>query len=395
VVYPYKSRVLERLGLRSWINASNWSTTLGGTWLAQEVLDAMDEVAKTFVPMDELLDTAGRRVAELCHVDAAHVTCGAAAGIELSVAACMTGKDTRLQLQLPHTAGMRNEVVMPRGHANHYTPNWYASGARIVEYGWSGYLRLRGNEIDDAITERTCCLGYVHSYHCTPRGEIPIDDVVRVAHRHELPVVVDTASMLPPVSNLHRFADAGVDISIFSGGKGIRGPNDTGLILGKGERGKELIEAIRMFSCPHGGWGRALKVSKEQIVGLVTALEIFVREGDAWYDQQMATCRYLVDVLSGIPNVSVHIIPNDATYHEHPVYPHVPRVVVEWDAGTLGLSPADVDTAMAAEDPPIVLRRGIYSNIYRNKAWRLIDTYYLREGEEQIVAERLRRVLTR
>ncbi len=393
--YQYRSRTLERLGIRSWINASNWSTTLGGTWLSQEVIDAMEEVSKTFVRMDELLNRVGERIAQLCQVDAAHVTTGAAGGIELAVAASMTGKDTAKIRRLPDTTGIKNEVVMHRGHSTFYDPQWTAAGARLVHYGTGGYLRFSEQELEDLITDQTCCLGYVYSYHDTPRGFIPIENVVQVAKKHGLPVIVDTASILPPVANLHKFADAGAEISIFSGGKGIRGPNDTGLILAKGEKGKEIIEAIKLFASPHGGWGRGLKVSKEQIVGLLVALETFVKEGDSWYDNQMHMAKYMVEQLSDIKGFEVDIIPNDEKLREHPVSPHVPRVRIQWNATDQKLTPEQVDKAMAEEDPPVVLRAGIYFDPFTDRASRLIDTYYLREGEEKIVAERLRRTLLR
>jgi len=391
--YRYESRTLTRLGVRSWINASNWSTTLGGTWLSQEVNDAMEEVSKTFVRMNELIDKTGERIAELCKVDAAFVSTGAAGGIELSVAASMTGKDTAKIRRLPDTTGMKNEVVMHKGHSTFYDPQWTAPGAKLIYYGTAGYLRFSQQELEDAITEQTCCLGYVNSYHTTPRGFIPIEDVVRVARKHELPVIVDTASILPPVANLHRFADAGADISIFSGGKGIRGPNDTGLILAKGKRGVELIEALKLFASPNGGWGRGLKVSKEQIVGLLVALEIFVREGDTWYEKQMQKAKYIAEQLKNIGGFEVDIIPNDEALHEHPVSPHVPRVRVQWNPVERKLTSEQVDAAMAEEEPPVVLRTGIYFDPLTNKASRLIDTYYLRDGEEEIVAGRLRRIL--
>ncbi|MEM2922679.1 MAG: hypothetical protein QXF26_10250, partial [Candidatus Bathyarchaeia archaeon] len=179
--YPYKSQILTRLGVRSWINACNWSTTLGGTWLPKEVNDAMEEVSKTFVKMEELIDKAGSRIAELCQVDAAFVTTGAAGGIELSVAASMTGKNTAKIRRLPDTTGMKNEVVMHRGHSTFYDPQWTAPGAKLIYYGAAGYLRFSQQELEDAITDQTCCLAYVNSYHTTPRGTIPIEGVVKVA----------------------------------------------------------------------------------------------------------------------------------------------------------------------------------------------------------------------
>lgn len=126
--YPYKSKVLERLGVRFWVNANNWSTVIGGTWITDKVLEAMNEVAKTFVDMFELIAKADERVAKLCRVEDAHITTGAGAAIELAVAGCMRGEDDGKWGRLPYTEGMKNEVVMPRGHYTIYTPQWTASG---------------------------------------------------------------------------------------------------------------------------------------------------------------------------------------------------------------------------------------------------------------------------
>ena len=132
----------------------------------------------------------------------------------------------------------------------------------------------------------------------------------------------------------------------------------------------------------------------EQIVGLVTALEIFLHEGNALYEQQMEIARYLLKTLEDIAHVDVHIIPNDETFHEHPVVPRVPRVLIQWDPINAGLTAEMLDQVMASEDPPVLLKERHYENYYTNKAWRIIDTYFLDEGEAQIVAQRLKRILT-
>lgn len=392
MAYPYRSRILDKLGVRSWINASNWSTIVGGTWIDDRVLAAMNEVAKTFVDMHELLAKADERISKLCQVDEAHITTGAAAGIALSVAGCMAGSDRGKWMRFPNTDGLKNEVVMARGHYIGYTQQWTSAGAKLIGYGQAGTLGSCKHEIESAITDRTCCLSYTVSYSTVPRGIIPLEEVIEAGKKHGIPVVVDCASVLPPVSNLHKFTDIGADIAIFSGGKAIQGPNNTGMILGN-NKGVKIIKAVRANSFPNHGWGRQYKVSKEQIVGLVVALEIFVNEGETLYGKQMKVAEYIKRELDGIPNVRVVIIPNDETFHEHPVMAHVPRVLVEWDAKRLGLSANEVDEAMAQDDPPIFLRKIIYSNYYSNMAWRLIDTFFLRPGEERLVAERMRRIL--
>lgn len=388
--YPYRSKVLDRLGVRSWINARNWSTVIGGTWIDDRVLEAMNEVAKTFVDMHELFAKADVRVAELCEVEDAHITTGTGAALELAVAGCMAGDDYGKWMKLPDTEGMRNEVLMPRGHVIAYTPQWTAPGARTVEYGQAGHLRSFRRELESKISERTCCLAYTVSYNTVPRGRVPIEDLIELGEEHDIPVVIDAASDLPPVANLHKFTDMGADIVCFSGGKAIKAPNNTGIMVGSG-RGAEIIDNVRDYTFPHSGWGRGHKISKEQIVGLVVALEIFVEEGDGLYDEQYAAAEYLVEELRGIPGLEVEIIPNDETYHEHPVMPHVPRVLMQWDAKKMGMTAEALDEAVARDDPPIFLRNVHYYNYYTDRDWRLIDTFYLRPPEKVVVAERIRR----
>ena len=391
VEYEYKSKFLEDLGVRSWINARNWTSTIGSTWIDERVLNVMNDVAKTFVDMCELLAKADERVAKLCGVDDTHITIGAGAAIELAVAGCMTGNDFTKWDALPDTSCMRNEVVFPRAHYTAYAPQWRASGAKLVEYGQAGILKSYKKELTSKINERTCCLSYTVSYNITGRGAFPLESVVDAGEKHDLPVVVDAASMLPPVANLHKFTDMGADIVCFSGGKGLRAPASTGMMLGNG-RGVEIIQAIRDHSYPHDGWGRGHKMSKEQIAGFVKALELFIEEGDSQYYKQMKMAERLVRELSEIPCLEVSIIPNDKVVFEHPVVPHVPRVLMKWDSTEVGLDAVELDRAMAFEDPPVYLKERHYSDYTSSKAWRIIDTYFLRPGEEKIISERIKKI---
>lgn len=394
MAYPYTSKVLERLGVRSWLNARNWSSVIGGCWIDDEVLQAMNEVAKTFVDMHELFARADGRVAELCRADDAHIVPGAGAGIELSVAGCMAGSDLSKWMRLPDTTGMKNEVLFPRSHHHAYTPQWTVPGARLVEYGQAGILQSCVPEIEAGITEKTCCLAYTVSYNNSPRGKIPLEEVIAIGKRHDIPVVIDAASMLPPVSNLWKFLEMGSDLVIFSGGKAIQAPSSTGIILGNG-RGAEIIASIRDHTYPHGGWGRGHKISKEQVVGLVVALERFLVRGDTLYANQLMFAEFMAKGLRDIPGLDVRIIPNDETYHEHPDAPHVPRVLFTWDAAEIGMTGEDLDEVLVTEDPPIYLKERHYHEYYTNREWRIIETYFLRPGEEAILVDRIRRALNR
>jgi L-seryl-tRNA(Ser) seleniumtransferase len=354
--YSHRSKILENFGVKSWINACNWSTTLGGTHLSEKVMAAMNEVGNTFVKMDELLMACTEKIAKLAKADVAWITSGAAAATTIAVAACIAGKDRVKQAKLPFTDGMKNEVVIQRHMVTHYSPQITAAGGKIVEYGWGNPRIIPLQMLEDAINNNTCCLAHIHSYHCSPRAWLPFEDVAKVAKEHDLPSWVDSASILPPVSNLWMFGKAGISISIFSGGKGIRGPNDTGILLGHGDKGKHIIESIRMFHSPNVGFARGFKVSKEQIIGLTVAFEEFVENGDSWYKDQLEIAKYIEDNLGSIKKLDVKIIPNDGKLNEHPVMAKVPRVLLEWDKDELRCTSNDIEEFMAAENPPIALR---------------------------------------
>lgn len=391
--YPYKSKTLENLGVRSWINASNWSTTYGGNWIDDRVLESMNEVAKTFVDMQELMVRAGERISELCKVDAAYVTCGAAAAIELAVAACIAKRDIKVWKALPKIDEFKNEVTLPLGHHISYQAQWKACGSNVVGYGSTDSLdKITLAEIESAVSLKTSCMGYVESYNVMPRGVLPLTDVVKVARKHDLPVIVDAAGMLPPTNNLQKYLDLGADIVIFSGGKGIKGPNNTGMLLGQGLKGKEIINALLEYSFPNYGWARSHKVSKEQVVGLLTALEIFIEEADDYYKKQMDIANKIASELSKVPFLKTCVIPNDEIFREHPVMPRVPRVKIEWDLKNINLTSSELDEAIAENDPPIILRGIHYYSYYTNNPWRLIDTYFLRDGEEDVIIDRVKKL---
>lgn len=399
--YPYRSKFFDKLGVRSWINASNWSTSLGGTYLDPEVVMAMRDVSQSFVDMHELIKKAGERVAELCKADAALITTGAAAGIYLATAACIAGTDQAKWDRLPHTDGMRNEVIMHRGHVCGYESQYTTAGAQLVLVDQSLHRSETLSDVyEQAINERTASIACVHSYNIATKKMLPFEEVVKLAKIHGIRTQLDAAALVPPVANLHKYTDMGFNLVVLSGGKGIRGPQNTGIILGSGEKGRELINAIRRNTSPNHGIGRPLKVSKEAIAGLVTALERFTAKGreEEEYQQQMGKAEYLVLELHDIPHVDVTIIPNDDIHFEHPMQPHVPRVQLTIDTNALGLTLSDIHKAMATETPPIKLRPefAYYDHsAFTSHSILLIDTYFLRDGEETLVAKRLRRTLTR
>jgi len=258
------------LGVRPLINAATSWTTIGGTLMAPEVLDAMHAAAQAYVDMHELQERAGAEIARLTNNEAAYVTCGAAAGIALGVLAARTRGDLVSIGRLLDSSELPDEVVMHTAHRVPYDHAVRLAGGRVRAVG--NVLHTFEHELEAAFGPRSAAVLYVVGGFVAP-GALPLETVVRVAHAHEVPVIVDAAGQLPPVANLWRFTkDLGADMAVFSGGKELCGPQASGLVVGT----RQWIEAVRANGSPHQRLARAMKVGKEEIMGLVTAVGRFV-----------------------------------------------------------------------------------------------------------------------
>ena len=294
--------IYDDLGVRTIINAKGPSTRVSGGFLTPEVSRAMAEAATHCVDMAELQAGASRIIADVTGAEAGIVTSGAAAGLLLGTAACIAGLDPGRMARLPDTTGMKNEVVMVRSQRNFYDHAVRATGVRIVEVGLpdrvagAGVRDAEGWEIADAINPSTAAVLYVASGSARPA----LDEVVRVAHGRNVPVLVDAAAQLPPAANLKRFIAAGADLVAYSGGKAIGGPQGSGILCGRRDLimsailqnldldiewnqwapPPSLIDKDLLVGIPPHGIGRTCKVGKETIVGLLVALKRFVAESD-------------------------------------------------------------------------------------------------------------------
>ncbi|MBK35653.1 MAG: L-seryl-tRNA selenium transferase [Gemmatimonadetes bacterium] len=294
--------IYETLGVETIVNAAGPVTRLSGALMDPEVTAAMAEAAGHCVDIAELQAAAGRYIAEVTGAEAGYVTSGASAGLLLGVAACVTGLDPGAMNRLPDTAGLPSEVIMPRSHRNFYDHAIRSVGVKLIEVGipdrfsGAGVRDTEAWEIGDAITERTAAIAYVANARSRP----PLEEVVKVAHDRDVPVIVDAAGQLPPASNLKRFIAQGADLVCFSGGKVVGGPQGSGIACGR----RDLIAAMALQhldldvhyelwdppaewidkkdvpGAPHHGIGRPCKVGKEAIVGLLTALRRFVAVSD-------------------------------------------------------------------------------------------------------------------
>jgi len=340
-----KQDTYERLGVRKLINAEGTVTALGGCRMEPEVTLAMAEAARHFVDMHELLAKSGDHVAQLLGVEATLIAAGAAAGLVLATAACVAGNDPAKAQRLPDTRGMPNRVALHRCHRNGYDQALRQAGVELVEFGWIKETYLW--QLEAAIDEGTAAVAYFVEF--SERGSLPLETVIQIAHSRGLPVIVDAAAELPPVHNLRRFTDLGADLVVFSGGKEIKGPQSSGLILGR----RDLIAACALHASPNYSIGRSMKVGKEEIVGLVVALERYLAQdreaSDARWEAQVA---YLIDRLGGVPGVSAQRV--------YPVGPGrrpgtIPRAVIQWDAAALGLTVQQAVHRLYVGDPPIAV----------------------------------------
>jgi L-seryl-tRNA(Ser) seleniumtransferase len=358
--------IYSRLGVRTVINGQGTWTTLGGSLMPPEVVRAMAEAAGWFVSIPELQDRVGARIADLLGIPAAMVTAGAASAIAVAAAGCMTLDHPEALARLPETDGLRNEVVIQVAHESGYEPQVVSTGARLV------WVETRA-DLDRAINPRTAMLSY--SNRNTALGRIGREEWLRVARERGVPTLLDAAADVPPVARLSGYVREGFDLVAFSGGKALRGPQASGLLLGR----PDLIAASRAALSPNLGIGRAMKVGKEEIVGLLAAVERYLRldhdaEWRAWEARADATIARLV----GIPGMSARRdVPEIAN--------HAPAVVLEWDRREPAITAEEVVRRLWDGDPRIaVLAEGAHA--------LRISTWTLRDDEVPVVADRIRQI---
>jgi D-glucosaminate-6-phosphate ammonia-lyase len=366
--------IYESLGVRRVINADARLTRLGGSLMPAPVLKAMDEAAGSYVDMYALQRQVGRRLAALTHNEAAYVCTGASAGLFLATLACMVGADYGALARWPD--GLKHEVVVHCAHRIPYDPAVRLAGARLVEVG--NALQTFPWELEAAIGERTAAVLYIAGAHLS-RGALALGETVAIAHARGVPVIVDAAAQLPPPENLWYFTrDQGVDLAIFSGGKDLCGPQASGIIVGRAD----LIEACAANGSPNQFLGRPMKVGKEEMVGLLAAVEWYLGQDHAarmaGYE---AIVRFWIESVADLPGVAAQRdFPNEAGRP-------LPRLLMTFDPAVCGLSGADVRRSLWEHDLPIAVAPAGTAGIYLTP-----DT--LEPGEEEIVAERLRHLLT-
>jgi L-seryl-tRNA(Ser) seleniumtransferase len=368
--------IYEQFGLTPIINASGAVTRLGGAPMPDAVLNAFTEAAGECVPLDHLQSKACEVISGVTGTESGLATAGAAASLTLGAAAILTGLDLGRMERLPQTDGIPNEFVIAREQRNGYDHAVRASGAKLVEVGMNeivsnaGVRRTEAWEYQAAFGPNTAAVLYVYGADSRP----DLNEVVEVAHRHDLPVLVDAAGELPPKSNLKSIAATGADLVAFSGGKAIRGVQSTGILCGKRELisaaalqmldmddhwelwepPTNLIDKSKLPGIPRHGLGRGFKVSKEEIVALLTALQLFV---DGGYDSQYESS---LELLQGIA-VALDGCPFECAIEEDPNAERLPLLTVSIDERAAGKSALEICRDMRNGIPPIYLGHGSLS----------------------------------
>ena len=360
----------EALGLRPVISAYATVTKYGGSLMPAEVLDAMNAAANNFIDLAGLQRAVGARIAELTRNEAAYVTSGAAAGVLLAAAACVLRKSPGAEKTFPQLDGLPHEAIVQRHHRNGYDFGVQAIGMRFTE------IEPDLDSLRAAINERTACIFWFAGTMNTPE-DIPLPQLIKVAAAQDIPVIVDAAAQLPPVDNLWRYTQLGAALALFSGGKDLRGPQPTGLMLGR----SELIERIRPISSPNHGLGRPLKVGKEEMMGLLAAVERYLGLDHAARETYCEDCVALwlaaLNPLAGVR--AERAFPNEANQP-------LPWCRVTVDAAALGRSAHEIVAAFLAQEPAIAVSP-------LNETQFHLNPMTLNPGEEIIVRDACLRVL--
>ena len=367
--------IIDNLGITKLINAGGPNTKHSGSRPRPETIRAMKAMSEVFVDMEELLIAAGQRIADLTGNEAATITSGASGGLVVQAAAAMAKDDPERIYQLPITDGIPNELIIQRGHRFIYDHLYLIPGARFVEVGRPTDCTV--DELAGAITQNTA--GFVHLE--SPFKEhlgVPLNELVDLAHSHNLPVLADGASMLPPRENLTKYTEQGADLVSFSGGKAIRGPQSTGFLVGK----KEWIEYARLNNAPNPVAARAQKVSKEEIAGLLTAIELFTDiDEEAETSKYREQMNFVVDQIVEIPGITAKVVHN----YDH----YIPHAVIRLNNDWAGHTYEEIAEKMKRTKPRVYIR--VDHRPHPDRMW--IDPLNLQEGELEIVANKLRTVL--
>ena len=368
IVSSVRRDFFKELGLRTFINAAGTYTSMTGSLMPKEVTDAISYGTTEYVNLDDLQDKVGERIAELLECEYATVSSGCFGAMSIGMAGILTGMDPKKVKQLPDTEGMKNEVIMQESHAIGYAQALTNVGAKVIKV-------KTAKDFEKAINKNTAMFWFLNAN--TDQGEIKWEEFIALGKKHNIPTFIDCAADVPPVENLFKFTKMGFDMVAFSGGKGIRGPQSAGLLLGK----RKYIEAARLHTPPRGETiGRGMKVNKEEVLGMLAALELYLqKDHKAEWSMWEAQIKLISDSSLEIKGVKTEIhVPKYAN--------HVPSLRIQWDQNLVKISPSVVRDKLKNGHPSI--------QTVGDKSSVGITTWMMVPGQERIVAKRLNEILS-
>jgi uncharacterized pyridoxal phosphate-dependent enzyme len=365
-----KRDLFKELGIRTFINAAGTYTIMSGCLMHEEVLDAIRSTAGEFAMIDEVQDKVGEKIAQLCHAEAATITAGCWSALVLGMAGVLTRMDLKKVAQLPRLEGIKSEVLVQKSHNEGYVHALTTTGVKMVEVETA-------EDVEKAVNENTAMMWFLN--YMGTEGKIPDKEWVALAKKHNIPTMIDMAADVTPVENLWKFNDMGFDLVCVSGGKGLRGPQSAGILMGK----KDLIAAARLNAPPRGdNIGRGMKVNKEEILGMYVALERFINQD---YTKQW---KIWEDRISVMENAAKKVNGVTTAVTVPPIANHTPTLTISWNISKVKVSRRDFMERLRKGEPSIEVMGGKDNSI-------VITSWNLKPGQEKIVAGRLKEELSK
>jgi uncharacterized pyridoxal phosphate-dependent enzyme len=358
----------KELGVKPFINAAGTYTTLTASLMLPEVVAAYEYASKTFVRLNDLHDACGARIAQMIGAEACMITAGASSALTVGTAACFTGMDLDKVRRIPDLTGMKSEVIVQKSHRYGYDHAVRNCGVKMVEVETAA-------ELENAINEKTGMMLFFNANNNL--GQIKDAEFVALGKKHNVPTFNDAAADVPPLENLSRYLKMGFDLVTFSGGKGIRGPQSAGLLLGR----KDLVAAARANGWPNSdSIGRGQKVNKEELLGMMVAVENYMKRDHAadWKEWEKR-CKVIADTVGVIDGISTE-------QFQYEIANAVPHLRIKWDPAKLKMSVADVVKKLRDGEPSIEVSPSSRENL-------VIGVWMLEPNEASIVAKRIREVL--
>ncbi|MBI3423768.1 MAG: aminotransferase class V-fold PLP-dependent enzyme [Acidobacteria bacterium] len=371
-------KIYQALGIHPLINCRGTFTIIGGSLELPEVRAAKEAAAMHYVHLDELMDVVGQRLAELTQAEYGLVTSGCAAALAHATAACVAGANPDKHVRIPNLSGFaKDEVIMPKHSRNVYDAAVRSVGIRVIEANTP-------EEFEAALGPRTAMV-YVLAGPRAETGPMALEVLTGLANKKNVPVLVDAAAEILTIPNVH--LQKGASLVGYSGGKCLRGPQCAGILLGR----KDLVKAAWVHSAPHHGFGRSMKIGKEEIMGMLAAVEMWVkRDHQAEWNQWLAWMEHIAKRVSAVAGVTATVQADN-----RPLSNRSPGLSIRWDSAKLGITGADLTKLLFTTEPRItVAGGGRGANASATETGISITAYMMSPGDEKVVADRLHTLLS-